>query len=61
MQLDQIKEVVLLIFQAIGMIVTALIICGCLIYLFFYRNITVEELNEDEYREEDFIDQMLQQ
>ena len=59
--LTQMKEIALLIFQCVGIIVTAIIFFGWVIYLIFYRTVTIEELNEDEYREEDFIDQMLQQ
>ena len=55
------KEIALLIFQCVGIIVTALIFFGWVIYLIFYRTVAIEELNEDEYSEEDFIDQMLQQ
>ena len=59
--LAQMKEIALLIFQCVGIIVTALIFFGWVIYLIFYRTVTIEELNEDEYSEEEFIDQMLQQ
>jgi len=52
-----------LIFQFIGGIVVIMSIFGYLLYLCFYRTVTLEELNEEDgyEREEEFIDRILQQ
>lgn len=56
-------ETVKIILQFIGAAVVIMMVFGWLLYLFFCKNITIEELDEEDgyEREEEFIDQMIQQ